>query len=309
MEHSTDPQALALVSLLTEIATKLAFVRSFDEMAAAVTSVLEQVITVEYTGFFLLDPESAQLRLVSARGFSEAERAEAERTAADRHPGWVVRNAQMLHVPDVEADQDKRTLDSSGRSFRVRSRLYVPVVSSQGCVGTYGLASIRPAAFSDSHITLLNYAASVTGAMYGSLANERKLGRQLDLLSQKQADLLLLSSPVIEVWDRTLALPIIGRIDRARAQYMAERLLAMVVAHRAHTVILDFTGTGELGQSSVVELVRIVGAVELLGSRCVFSGISPLLAQALSEAEQLGTRIKSYSTLKQALALRLGQKT
>lgn len=308
MALSTDSQALALVSLLTEIANKLAFVRSFDEMALAVSSVLEQVITVEYTGFFLLDPDSGRLRLVAARGFSDSERAEAERTAPERHPGWVLRTGQMLHVPDVEADQERRTLDSSGRSFKVRSRLYVPVLSNQGCVGTYGLASSRPGAFSDSHLALLNYAASVTGAMYGSLASERKLGKQLDLLSQKQAELLLLSSPVIEVWDRTLALPLIGTIDRARAQYMAQRLLEMVVAHRAHTVIVDFTGTAELGPSSVAELVRIVGAVELLGSRCVFSGVSPQLAQTLCEAEQLVARIKSYTSLKQALAVRLEPK-
>ncbi len=309
MELSNDPQALALVSLLTQIATKLAFVRSFDEMAVAVESVLEQVITVEYTGFFLLDPDSARLRLISARGFSAAERAEAERTAVDRHPGWVMRNAQILHVPDVEADQSNRTLDSSGRSFKVRSRLYVPVLSNQGCIGTYGLASSRPGAFSQSHIAVLNYAASVTGAMYGSLTNERMLGKQLELLSQQQAELLLLSSPVIEVWAHTLALPIIGRIDRARAQYMAERLLAMVVAHRAHTVILDFTGTGELGPSSVAEIVRIIGAVELLGSRCVFSGVSPQLAKTLCQADQLVARIKSYGSLKQALAVRLGPKS
>ncbi len=308
MELPHDASALALVSLLTEIANKLTFVRSFEDMALAVSSVLEQVITVEFTGFFLLDPESEKLRLVAARGFSAAERAEAERTAADRHPGWVVRNAQMLHVPDVEEDQDKRTLDSAGRSFKIRSRLYVPVLSNKGCVGTYGLASSRPRAFSDSHIAVLNYAASVTGAVYGSLAGERKLAKQLEVISRKQAELLLLSSPIIEVSDKTLALPIIGSIDRARAQYMAEQLLARVVSHHARTVILDFTGTGELDLSSVAEIERIVCAVELLGSRCVFSGVSPILAQRLSATDKLTAGVKSYPSLKQALMSRLGQK-
>lgn len=305
LELATDPRALALVSLLTEVAEKLAFVRSFEEMALAVVAVLDGVIDVEYTGFFLIDPESGRLRLITARGFSESERAEAERTAPDRHPGWVIRNAKMVHVADTETDEEKRTLDSQGRSFKVRSRLYVPVLSSRGCVGAYGLASCRPGVFSDSHIALLRYAASVTGAVYGSLANERQLSRQLDVVSQKQSELLLLSSPVIEVWDRTLALPIIGSIDRARAQYMAERLLGMVVSHRARTVILDFTGTAALGPSSLTELLRIVCAVELLGSSCVFSGVSPVLAKTLAQADQLVARIKSYASLKQALAARL----
>ena len=307
LEPSTDPETLVMVALLTEVAGKLASVRSFEEMVQSVIAVLEQIIAVEYTGFFLVDPEDGTLRLVAARGFSEREQAEAQRTATERHPGWVVRNAQILHVPDVDADPEQRTQDSAGRQFRIRSRLYMPVIGSQGCVGAYGLASANPHRFSDWHIALLKYASSLTGATYGSLANERKLNQQLKILSQKQAELLLLSSPVIEVSDRTLALPIIGTIDKERAQHMAERLLSLVVARRAHTVILDFTGTADLGPASVVELMRICGAVELLGSRCVFSGVSPSLAKALAEDTEntaWSTSIKSHATLKQALALR-----
>ena len=308
MELSTEPHALELVSLLTEVAAKLASARSFDEMASAVLAVLEQVVTVEYTGFFSVDPIDGRLKLCAARGFSESERLDAERTASERHPGWVVRNGQMLHVPDTDADEPKRTTDSPGHKIKLRSRLYVPVMSGRVCVGAFALASSKPDTFTDAHIAMLKYAASLSGAAYGSLANEQRLQSQLQLVSQKQAELLLLSSPVIEVWDRTLALPIIGSMDQGRSAYMAERLLSMVVAHRAHTVILDFTGTAEMGPSCVAEILRIVGAVELLGSRCVFSGVSPALAKTLAEDSVVPTSIKSHATLKQALALRIQNK-
>ncbi len=68
MELSTEPHALELVSLLTEVAAKLASSRSFDEMAAAVLAVLEQVVVVEYTGFLAIDPTDGRLRLNAARG-------------------------------------------------------------------------------------------------------------------------------------------------------------------------------------------------------------------------------------------------
>lgn len=295
-----------LVSALADVAGRLTHVSTFEDLGAAVLQIIESVVSVEYAGFFLRDPDDQQLRMVGAKGFTEEERAEAERTAESRHPGWVIRNAQLLHVPDVEADLEGRTQEIPGRRHKIRSRLFVPVLSDTGCVGAYGLAGTQPHAFTQAHIVTLRYAASVTGSTYDSLSYKRKLGRQLQVLSEKQAELLLLSSPVLEVWERTLALPIIGTLDSERARYMAERLLEKLVERRALTVILDFTGTEVLDQSSVTELLRIVGAVELLGSRCVFSGVSPSLARRMA-GELLQLRhIESYGTLKQALAALVG---
>jgi rsbT co-antagonist protein RsbR len=303
MAAETGQVPLQLLSVLTHVATRLGTVRTLTEMAEAVTEVVEQVITVEYTGFYLVDPDDGKLRFVAARGFSPQERDEAERTAAERHPGWVVRSGRVLHVPDVEADLEQRTQDSAGRNFKVRSRLYLPVFSVDACVGAYGLASIRPQAFTETHMALLGYAASLTGATYGRLANERKLSQQLQILNQKQHELLLLSSPVIELAEQTLALPIIGTVDRERASHMAEQLLQRVVSQRAKQVILDFTGTGELPEGAVREILRIVSAVELLGCRCALSGVSPRLAKSVASSSLAQPEVRSYSSLKQALAM------
>lgn len=297
---------MELVSVLSDVAGRLTHVGSFEDLATTVLQIIESVVSVEYAGFFLRDPEDQTLRMVGAKGFTAEERAEAERTADSRHPGWVVRNAQLLHVPDVEADPEGRTQESAGRRYKIRSRLFVPVMGESGCIGAYGLAATQPHAFTQSHIVILRYAASVTGSAYDSISYRRKLSHQLQVLSQKQAELQLLSSPVLEIWERTLTLPIIGTLDGERARYMAERLLEKLVERRALTVILDFTGTEVLDQTSVTELLRIVGAVELLGSRCVFSGVSPSLARRMAgELLQLG-HIESYGTLKQALAARIG---
>lgn len=290
-----------MIGTLSGVAGQLANVSSFEELGTTVVTVISQVVNVQYTGFFLIDVESEQLRLVAAQGFSESERREAERTAMDRHPGWVLRNAKLLHIPDVEADQHRRTQDSAGRSFYVRSRLYVPVLSGQRCVGAYGLASTQVDGFSRSHIAILQYAANLTGAVYGNLANGLKLRRQLEVISQKQEQLLLLSSPIIEAWARTLVLPIIGTLDNERVSYMAERLLTAVTSRRAQVVILDFTGAASVDQHSSAQLLRIIRAVELLGCRCLLSGISPSLSRQFIEAGSLPEHLQSYRTLQQAL--------
>ena len=291
-----------MLTMLADVAARLGSVRSIEEMAEAVTDILERMIAVEYTGFFLIDPDTGKLRLVSARGFQPEERAEAERTAAERHPGWVVRTGQSLHIPDVEADEQRRSQDSAGRAFKIRSRLYLPVMSLDRCIGAYGMASARPYAFSETHMALLRYAASLTGASYGRLANERQLSRQLALLEQGKRELLLLSSPVTELAAGTLALPIIGTVDRERARYMAEQLLSRVVSYRAKQVILDFTGAADLTETAVGEILRIVAAVELLGCRCVLSGMSPRLARAVAMSSRLPPHVQSFASLKQALA-------
>lgn len=290
-----------LIALLSTVAGRLASVRSFEELAETVLATVEQVISVQYTGFFLLDPETEQLRMMATRGFTEAEKREAERTAADRHPGRVVRTGQLLHIPDIDADTERQSQDS-GRNVRVRSRLFVPVRSGQRCVGAYGLASSAPHSFNDAHIAMLDYAANLTGAVYGSLANELKLRRQIERVSAQQAELIALSSPVIEVWERTLALPLIGTIDRERAGHIAEKLLGLIVERRTQTVILDFTGAGEVSPESAAELQRIMNAIELLGSRCLLSGVSPQLARQLATTTQLPQKVQSTATLQHALA-------
>jgi len=51
-----------------------------------------------------------------------------------------------------------------------------------------------------------------------------------------------LQTPVLQVWDGVLALPIIGSLDTARAQDMTEALLARIVETGSELVILDQIG-------------------------------------------------------------------
>jgi len=157
---------------LESIATSFSLVRSLGELGAAVEKTVETMLDVRYTGVYLFDKRSDHLRLLFAKGFTEEERAEAERTAMDRHPGGVFRSGQMLHVPDTDQEPDRSI--SSARSFVIRSRLYLPVVVSGECVGCFGLGSSTPGAFSDEHIHVLQFVGNMAAVVYQNLRSREE---------------------------------------------------------------------------------------------------------------------------------------
>jgi rsbT co-antagonist protein RsbR len=110
-----------------------------------------------------------------------------------------------------------------------------------------------------------------------------------------------LSTPVLEVWDDVLALPVVGVVDTQRSAQMVERLLAEVVAKRCKHVIVDLTGVEVIDTSTADRFIKMARAVELLGANCIVTGIQPAVAQTLVE---LGVEFGGLSTqrnLKRAL--------
>src|SRR5215217_7101287 len=75
-----------------------------------------------------------------------------------------------------------------------------------------------------------------------SRGGEGRIAAQQDALTAQRLTITELETPVIEVWEKVLALPIIGTVDTARAQVMTERLLQKIVETKSEIVILDITG-------------------------------------------------------------------
>jgi len=289
----------SILSQLSTITQSLATVRSLDELATTIHELVAQMTQVEYSGIYITDFTHGKLRLRHAKGFTPEEKEEAERTAWDRHPGWVVRNKQILHVADTELDN--RT-QGSKRAGTVRSRLWLPILTPEESVGALGLASTRPHAFSEQHIVLLQYAASTAGFMFASLRDRWSLEEQFRLAEEQRRELEVLSSPLVEVAQGVIILPIIGRMDEARAQQMTEKLLNIIANRGMRTVILDLTGVGAIDAASIEHLGRMHQAVRLLGSDCVFSGISGQTASLMTSAGIDLVGWSTFATVRQALA-------
>ena len=300
-EPQASPQTRETIAFLTLAATELASIRDLKALSVTLHRIIREVVAVEFSGIFFLDTDTGAFRLFDSLGFAPEELQEVERTAMQRHPGHVLRTGQMLHVPDVEADTQRQTQDTR-RKVRVRSRLFIPFLSEGRCVGTIGLASAQPNSFTELHIAVLQFAGQLAGVVYKNVADSSELRRQMEHIAHQEQELRRLSSPVIEVWERVLALPLIGRMSQQRFELVAENLLQATVAKRAKKVILDLTGIETLEDADTKLLLRLCSAVELLGCRCLLSGISPIVAQSLALSGQSLVKLQTHATLRQALA-------
>lgn len=117
---------------------------------------------------------------------------------------------------------------------------------------------------------------------------------------QRQA-IISLSTPIIEVWDGLLTLPIIGSVDTERAQHITESLLRRVTETRCRAVILDLTAVEAIDTATAGHLLRIVQALRLLGVQCSLCGIGPQLARTIASLGLDLADVPTMSQLKEAL--------
>jgi rsbT co-antagonist protein RsbR len=103
-----------------------------------------------------------------------------------------------------------------------------------------------------------------------------------------------LSTPIIPVYSGVLVLPLVGRIDSARAQNITETLLEAIAREQADLVLLDITGVSVVDTSVANHLLQTAHAASLLGSQVVLVGISAEVAQTLV---QLGVDLGKLVTL------------
>ena len=100
-------------------------------------------------------------------------------------------------------------------------------------------------------------------------------------IRQQQEAIRELSTPVLQVRDRLLILPIIGVIDPQRARQLTEQLLRGIRTNRARLVAIDITCVAAMDSNVANHLVQTVEASRLLGATVIVTGLSPEIAQTL----------------------------
>ena len=101
------------------------------------------------------------------------------------------------------------------------------------------------------------------------------------VIRQQQEAIRELSTPVLQVRERLLILPIIGVIDAQRARQIMEQLLRGIRTNRAKVVVIDITGVAAMDATVANHLVQTVEASRLLGAIVIVTGLSPEIAQTL----------------------------
>jgi rsbT co-antagonist protein RsbR len=117
-------------------------------------------------------------------------------------------------------------------------------------------------------------------------------GRE-EVITRQQQELMELSTPVVQLWEHVLALPLIGTLDSERTQVVMENLLQRIVETGAMIAIIDITGVPTVDTLVAQHLMKTIAAARLMGADCIISGIRPQIAQTIVH---LGVNLQDVTT-------------
>ena len=124
-----------------------------------------------------------------------------------------------------------------------------------------------------------------------------------EVIGRQQNEMFQLSSPVVELWQGILALPIIGNFDSRRTQLVMETLLKRLAETQSEVAIIDITGVPTVDTLTAQHLLKTVSATRLMGAECIISGIRPQIAQTIVHLGVSLGDVPTKATMAGALAL------
>jgi rsbT co-antagonist protein RsbR len=126
-----------------------------------------------------------------------------------------------------------------------------------------------------------------------------------EIIARQQQELLELSTPVVQLWEGILVLPLIGTLDSARTQVVMENLLERIVETRSAIAIIDITGVPTVDTLVAQHLLKTIAAARLMGADCIVSGMRPQIAQTIVHLGVNLTDVITKATLADAFAIAL----
>jgi rsbT co-antagonist protein RsbR len=123
-----------------------------------------------------------------------------------------------------------------------------------------------------------------------------------DALTAQSKSLMEMSTPVTNIWEGILLIPIVGIIDSKRARDVMNATLEKIAESQAKIFILDISGVGVVDTAVANHLIKISRATRLMGCECIISGVSPSIAQTIVDLGIDVGDVKTTATMKDALA-------
>lgn len=226
--------------------------------------------------------------------------------------GYVKRTREPLVLDDASAD-GLFAADEHVLRERTRSVLCMPILRQSTLVGVLYLENnLARGAFTKKRIGLLELLSTQAAislenaALYEDVARERRRAEEalrdnVELIARQEDAIRSLSTPIIEVWQGVLAMPLFGAIDERRAGQMMTVLLDAVGSRQSRYAVLDLTGVSTIDAVTAEHVVRLVRAVQLLGAKGVVAGMRPEVARMIvSLGVDLGG-IETRANLREAL--------
>lgn len=139
-------------------------------------------------------------------------------------------------------------------------------------------------------------------------ASKKELQDKLSTIKRQQDAIRELSTPIIDVWDGVIAVPLVGRIERDRVQDLSERMLQRIADAGVSWVLLDMTGIDVVDSDIANHLLRLARSVRLMGARCALTGLRPQVAHTFVTLGISLDELQPAGTLQEGLKRSIGQR-
>jgi anti-anti-sigma factor len=155
---------------------------------------------------------------------------------------------------------------------------------------------------------MIEYSIDITDAARAEEESERALQAleennrlKEELIEGQQRMIRELSTPILELWEGLLVMPIVGSMDSRRGSEMTASLLKAVEMHRCRAVVIDLTGIDVMDAATADQFIKMVKSLRLLGAQAIISGISEHVAETLVHLGASLGDAATVRTLKDAL--------
>jgi rsbT co-antagonist protein RsbR len=140
---------------------------------------------------------------------------------------------------------------------------------------------------------LIHLDTSLVVETYSRITNEA--------MAAQSRSLMEMSTPVTQIWEGVLFLPIVGIVDSKRAQEIMNATLTKISQTQSRAFIMDISGVAVVDTAVANYLIKVTKATRLMGCECTISGLSPAIAQTIVELGIDVGRVKTTATMQDAL--------
>jgi rsbT co-antagonist protein RsbR len=201
----------------------------------------------------------------------------------------------------MSSDLERRIQELEAENARLRKQADAKARTAARALASYQQRTLHMEIIRQQNEDLDRLAMDLAQAKHVEEERTRELTEKLATIEQQRSAIRELSTPIMEVWNGILCLPIIGIMDTTRSADMTDALLRGVVGTRARAVIIDITGIEVMDTQTADHFIRMAKAVRLLGAECVLTGINPQIAQTVIHMGVDMSDVVSHRSLRDAL--------
>jgi anti-anti-sigma regulatory factor len=254
-----------------------------DRSLAVVTETLQ----ARYASVMELLPGQEALLVRAGVGWKEGLVGTARfKTGTESQAGLSLLSGRPTIVEDLGIETRFRVSETL-REHGAMSGMNVIIPGRGSPYGVLAVYSTEPRIFSGDDIHFLQSIANVLGTAIERAKADEAISRQQEAIRK-------LSTPVLQVRQGLLIVPMIGEVDSGRAGQLTEQLLRAIRRQRAKVAVIDVTGTATIDSTVANRLMQTVQAARLLGAKVIITGLSSEFARTLV---QLGVDFSKLATM------------